>query len=56
MAAWVEGRVAGKRHWTQALISLQVGAPEVTFTAGQFTAPVYMASLQGQARIRAEPE
>jgi len=36
MAAWVEGRVAGKRHWTQALISLQVGAPEVTFTAGQF--------------------
>ncbi|MFO1317363.1 MAG: ferredoxin--NADP reductase [Burkholderiales bacterium] len=36
MAAWVEGKVAGKRHWTQALFSLQVAAPEVTFTAGQF--------------------
>ncbi|MBK9115733.1 MAG: ferredoxin--NADP reductase [Betaproteobacteria bacterium] len=36
MAAWVEGRVAGKRHWTQALVSLQVAAPEVTFAAGQF--------------------
>lgn len=36
MAAWVEGRVAGRRHWTQALVSLQVAAPDVTFTAGQF--------------------
>jgi ferredoxin--NADP+ reductase len=36
MAAWVEGRVAGKRHWTQSLFSLQVEAREVTFTAGQF--------------------
>ena len=36
MAAWVEGRVAGKRHWTQSLFSLQVHAPEVTFIAGQF--------------------
>src|SRR5213596_924683 len=36
MAAWVEGRVAGKRQWTNALYSLQVSAPEVTFTAGQF--------------------
>jgi len=36
MAAWVEGRVAGKRHWTQSLFSLQVDAPEVTFVAGQF--------------------
>jgi ferredoxin--NADP+ reductase len=36
MAAWVEGRVAGKRHWTQSLFSLQVDAPDVTFTAGQF--------------------
>ena len=36
MAAWVEGRVAGKRHWTQSLFSLQVDAPEVTFNAGQF--------------------
>ena len=36
MAAWVEGRVAGRRQWTQSLISLQVSAPEVTFVAGQF--------------------
>jgi ferredoxin/flavodoxin---NADP+ reductase len=36
MAAWVEGRVSGKRHWTQSLFSLQVDAPEVTFQAGQF--------------------
>jgi ferredoxin--NADP+ reductase len=36
MAAWVEGRVAGKRHWTQSLFSLQVAAPEVKFVAGQF--------------------
>ena len=36
MAAWVEGRVAGKRQWTNALYSLQVSAPEVMFTAGQF--------------------
>lgn len=36
MAAWVEGHVAGKRHWTTSLFSLQVAAPEVTFVAGQF--------------------
>ena len=36
MAAWVEGRVAGKRQWTQSLLSLQVAAPDVKFVAGQF--------------------
>ena len=36
MAAWVEGRVAGKRQWTDSLLSLKEDAPEVTFTAGQF--------------------
>jgi ferredoxin--NADP+ reductase len=36
MAAWVEGRVAGKRQWTRSLVSLMVSAPEVRFTAGQF--------------------
>jgi len=36
MTAWVEGRVAGKRFWTESLISLQVDAPQVTFIAGQF--------------------
>ena len=36
MTAWVEGRVAGKRRWTESLISLQVDAPQVTFIAGQF--------------------
>lgn len=36
MVAWIEGRVAGKRYWTDSLLSLQVAAPEVTFVAGQF--------------------
>ena len=36
MAAWVEGRVAGTRHWTPSLLSLQVTASEVNFVAGQF--------------------
>jgi ferredoxin--NADP+ reductase len=36
MAVWVEGRVAGNRHWTQDLFSLQVDAPDVKFVAGQF--------------------
>ena len=36
MSKWVEGRVAGKRRWTDSLLSLMVDAPEVTFTAGQF--------------------
>jgi ferredoxin/flavodoxin---NADP+ reductase len=36
MAPWVEGRVAGRRRWSDALFSLQVDAPQVTFIAGQF--------------------
>ncbi len=36
MAAWIEGRVAGKRHWAASLYSLRVDAPEVNFIAGQF--------------------
>ncbi len=36
MAAWVEGRVQGRRQWTHDLFSLYVDAPEVTFVAGQF--------------------
>ena len=36
MSTWVEGRVAGLRRWSDSLYSLQVDAPEVTFTAGQF--------------------
>jgi ferredoxin--NADP+ reductase len=36
MAAWVEGKVAGRRQWTQHLVSIQVAAPQVTFVAGQF--------------------
>src|SRR5450631_3464399 len=33
---WIKGRVVGKKQWTDRLFSLQVDAPEVTFTAGQF--------------------
>ena len=36
MTAWVEGRVAGRRRWSDSLHSLLVHAPEVTFIAGQF--------------------
>jgi ferredoxin--NADP+ reductase len=36
MTAWVEGRIAGVRRWTDDLCSLQVEAPAVSFTAGQF--------------------
>src|SRR5438874_4990453 len=36
MSKWIEGKVVGKRQWTERLFSLQVAAPAVTFTAGQF--------------------
>jgi ferredoxin--NADP+ reductase len=36
MSRWIEGRVAAKRQWNARLFSLQVSAPEVAFTAGQF--------------------
>jgi ferredoxin--NADP+ reductase len=36
MTAWIEGRVAGRRRWTDSLYSIGVEAPSLTFTAGQF--------------------
>jgi ferredoxin--NADP+ reductase len=33
---WVKGRVVQRKDWTGDLFSLQVEAPEVKFTAGQF--------------------
>ena len=36
MSHWVEGRVVGRKQWTDRLFSLQVAAPEVAFVAGQF--------------------
>ena len=36
MSSWVEGRVAGRRQWSDSLFSLQVDAPQLTFVAGQF--------------------
>jgi ferredoxin--NADP+ reductase len=36
MAEWLEGKIAGKRHWSQALYSLQIDAPLADFTAGQY--------------------
>ena len=36
MSHWIEGKVTGKRQWTERLFSLQVAAPELTFVAGQF--------------------
>jgi ferredoxin--NADP+ reductase len=37
MTKWVEGRVAGKRRWTERLYTLQVDAPVDPFRAGQFS-------------------
>jgi len=36
MTAWIEGRVAARRAWTDTLYSLEVEAPALTFVAGQF--------------------
>jgi ferredoxin--NADP+ reductase len=36
MAKWLEGRVAGNRHWTETLFSLTVDGPAFQFEAGQF--------------------
>ena len=36
MVDWIEGRVTGKRHWSQALYSLQIDAPLEAFQAGQY--------------------
>lgn len=36
MSEWLEGRVAGRRAWTDTLVSIEVEAPELVFTAGQF--------------------
>ena len=33
---WVKGRLVSRRDWTDDLFSLQVEAPEVKFSAGQF--------------------
>lgn len=35
-AKWLEGRVIENRHWTEALFSLRVEAPQLAFEAGQF--------------------
>jgi ferredoxin--NADP+ reductase len=36
LSAWIEGRVAGRRPWSDSRYSLLVDAPQRTFTAGQF--------------------
>jgi len=36
MSKWIEGKVVGKKRWTERLFSLQVAAPALTFVAGQF--------------------
>src|SRR5258708_27824063 len=33
---WHQGRVIENRHWTEALFSLRVDAPRLSFEAGQF--------------------
>jgi ferredoxin--NADP+ reductase len=36
MSKWLEGRVIENKHWTDALFSLRVEAPRISFEAGQF--------------------
>jgi ferredoxin--NADP+ reductase len=36
MATWLEARVLENRHWTEALFSLRVEGPRLSFQAGQF--------------------
>ncbi|MGB5736182.1 MAG: FAD-binding oxidoreductase, partial [Thiohalocapsa sp.] len=36
MSDWIEGTIAGKRHWSEALYSLQIDAPLADFAAGQY--------------------
>ena len=36
MSKWLAGRVIENRHWTEALFSLRVEAPRLSFEAGQF--------------------
>ena len=36
MSKWLEARVVENRHWTEALFSLKVEAPQLRFEAGQF--------------------
>lgn len=34
---WVQGEVVSVKHWTESLYSIRISAPEVKFTAGQYT-------------------
>ena len=36
MSKWVQGKLVGKKRWTDRLVSIEIAAPEVTFVAGQF--------------------
>ena len=36
MSKWVQGKLVGKKRWTDRLVSIAIAAPEVTFIAGQF--------------------
>ena len=34
---WAQGEVLSIKHWTESLYSIRILAPEVKFTAGQYT-------------------
>lgn len=36
MSKWVQGKLVGKKRWTDRLVSIEIAAPDVTFAAGQF--------------------
>lgn len=48
MSDWIEGRIAGKRHWSEDLYSLQIEAPLPEFRAGQY---IKVALDVGEERI-----
>ncbi|MDR1529134.1 MAG: ferredoxin--NADP reductase [Burkholderiales bacterium] len=35
-AHWIEAQIVGKRQWTENLFTLQIDAPQIHFSAGQF--------------------
>ena len=34
---WVQGEVVSVKHWTESLYSIKIDAPNIKFTAGQYT-------------------
>jgi ferredoxin--NADP+ reductase len=55
LSAWIEGRVAGRRQWSDSLFSLLVDAPQLAFTAGQFARLALPASVGAKEPMVGRP-